>query len=44
MATFTIAGTKATLDPVSFEANLVSSTQYYPYGYSEIVTMQFGRR
>ncbi len=44
VATFTIVGTKATLDPVSFEANLVSSTQYYPYGYSEIVTMQFGRR
>jgi hypothetical protein len=44
VATFTIVGTRATLDPVSFEANLVSSTQYYPYGYSEIVTVQFGRR
>ncbi len=44
VATFTIVGTQTTLDPVSFEANLVSSTQYYPYGYSEIVTMQFGRR
>jgi hypothetical protein len=43
-ATFTIVGTQATLDPVSFEANLVNSTLYYPYGYSEIVTMQFGRR
>jgi hypothetical protein len=43
-ATFTIVGTQATLDPVSFEANLVNPTQYYPFGYSEIVTIQFVRR
>jgi hypothetical protein len=44
VATFTIVGTRATLDPVSFEANLVNATEYYPFGYSEIVTIQFVRR
>lgn len=40
-ATFRIVGTQATSDPVSFEANLVSATHYYPYGYSEIVPIRF---
>lgn len=40
-ATFRVVGTQATSDPVSFEANLVSATHYYPYGYSEIVPIRF---
>lgn len=42
MATFTIRGTHASLDPVSFEANLVNSGQFYPYGYSSILPVRFG--
>ena len=43
IATFVIRGTKASEDPVYFEANLVNGTQYYPYGYSEILPIRFGR-
>lgn len=42
VASFIIQGTRATPDPVSFEANLVSSQHFYPYGYSEIVPVRFG--
>ncbi|HLN18253.1 MAG TPA: hypothetical protein VK277_16050 [Acidimicrobiales bacterium] len=42
VATFTVRGTQATTDPVYFEANLVNASQYYPYGYSEIVPIRFG--
>jgi hypothetical protein len=41
VATFRITGTQSSLTPVYFEANLVSSTQYYPYGYSEILPVRF---
>jgi len=40
-AKFVIRGTVATGDPVYFEANLVNGTQYYPYGYSEILPIRF---
>jgi hypothetical protein len=42
-ATFNIVGTQATKDPVYFEANLVNSSELYPYGYSEILPIQFAR-
>ena len=42
VATFVVRGTQSALDPVSFEANLVQSHQFYPYGYSEIVPIRFG--
>ncbi len=42
-ATFVIRGTQVSNDPVYFEANLVNATQFYPYGYSEIVPIRFGR-
>lgn len=41
-ATFVIQGTRASADPVYFEANLVNGTQFYPYGYSEILPIRFG--
>lgn len=40
-ATFRIVGTQATSNPVYFEANLVNSGQYFPYGYSEILPIRF---
>jgi len=43
VAVFHIVGTQATPDPVSFEANLVNPTQFYPYGYSEILPIQFSQ-
>lgn len=43
-ATFTIAGTQPGPNPDYFEANLVQSRQFYPYGYSEILPIRFGRR
>lgn len=43
-ATFTIRGTVASTNPVYFEANLVSATQHYPYGYSQILPIRFGAR
>ena len=42
LATFVISGTHAATDPVYFEANLVNFTQFYPYGYSQIVLIRFG--
>ena len=42
VATFTIRGTQATPDPVYFEANLVNSQHFYPYGYSSILPIRFG--
>lgn len=41
VATFDIVGTQASSDPVYFEANLVSATQFYPYGYSDILAIRF---
>lgn len=41
VATFTIVGTQVTQDPVYFEANLVSPTGFYPYGYSQILSIRF---
>ncbi|MGC8628278.1 MAG: hypothetical protein ACP5VR_12160 [Acidimicrobiales bacterium] len=41
VATFDIVGTQVTQDPVYFEANLVSPTEYYPYGYSQILAIRF---
>ena len=42
VATFSVRGTQAGVDPVYFEANLVNAHQFYPYGYSEIVPIRFG--
>jgi hypothetical protein len=41
VATFTIIGTHASRNPVYFEANLVNSTNFYPYGYSQILPIRF---
>lgn len=41
VATFTIRGTAANSNPVSFEANLVNPTAFYPYGYSPILDVRF---
>jgi uncharacterized membrane protein len=41
VATFVIRGTKASNNPVYFEANLINDTQFYPYGYSQIVPIRF---
>ena len=43
IATFTIVGTHVSTDPVYFEANLVNSSSFYPYGYSQILPVRFGR-
>ncbi|ACU53418.1 putative integral membrane protein [Acidimicrobium ferrooxidans DSM 10331] len=43
VATFVIVDRAAEPDPVSFEANLVSTSGYYPYGYSQIVPIRFER-
>jgi len=40
-ATFRIVGTQATANPVYFEANLVNASQFFPYGYSEILPIRF---
>jgi hypothetical protein len=42
VATFVIRGTQTTGNPIYFEANLVNFTQFYPYGYSDIVLIRFG--
>lgn len=42
VATFTVRGTQASVNPVYFEANLVNNGQFYPYGYSEILPIRFG--
>ena len=41
VATFTIIGTHASADPVYFEANLINSKNFYPYGYSQILPVRF---
>ena len=41
VATFTLVGTSAHLDPVSFQSNLRNGSNGYPYGYSEIVMVAF---
>lgn len=43
-ATFVLRATGANSDPVYFEANLVSATRGYPYGYSTILAIRFGPR
>jgi hypothetical protein len=42
VATFRIRCPVGGSDPVYFEANLVSPTYFYPYGYSPILTVRFG--
>jgi hypothetical protein len=42
-ATFTIRSPVGGSDPVYFEANLVNPTWFYPYGYSPILTVRFGK-
>ncbi len=42
VATFTVRGTQSSVNPVYFEANLVNSRQFYPFGYSEILPIRFG--
>jgi hypothetical protein len=42
VATFRIRSPVGGSDPVYFEANLVSPTYFYPYGYSPILTVRFG--
>lgn len=41
-ARFTVVSPSAHRDPIYFEANLVNSQDYYPYGYSQIVPVRFG--
>jgi hypothetical protein len=43
VATFTIRSPAAGSDPVYFEANLVNPRWFYPYGYSPILTVRFGK-
>ena len=40
-ATFVIVDHTAQANAISFEANLVSPTDFYPYGYSQIVPIRF---
>jgi uncharacterized membrane protein len=42
VASFTIHSPVSGSDPVYFEANLVSPSLFYPYGYSPILTVRFG--
>ena len=42
IATFVIHASQANKNPVYFEANLVNSDLFYPYGYSNIVSVLFG--
>jgi uncharacterized membrane protein len=43
VATFLVQATVATSDPVYYEANLVDSRNYYPYGYSPTLMVYFVR-
>ena len=43
-AQFIIRDVHPEVDPVFFEANLVNNQDYYPYGYSQIVPVRFGRQ
>ena len=40
-ATFTVTDSVKESDPIYFEANLVNSNTFYPYGYSQIVPVRF---
>jgi hypothetical protein len=42
VANFTLRSPVGGSDPVYFEANLVNSSLFYPYGYSPILTVRFG--
>lgn len=42
VASFRIVERSVEADPISFEANLVSTSGFYPYGYSQIVPIRFG--
>lgn len=42
VATFSISEARGTQHPVYFEANLLNSQSYYPYGYSDILPIRFG--
>jgi hypothetical protein len=44
VATFVVVGTQPDGDPVYFEANLVQTRLFYPYGYSQILPLQFRAR
>lgn len=41
VASFVVTSTRASINPVYFEANLVNSQASYPYGYSDIVPIRF---
>jgi hypothetical protein len=41
VATFMVQATAASSNPVYYEANLVDSRNYYPYGYSPILIVYF---
>ncbi len=41
-AVFTIRDVHPESNPIYFEANLVNSQDYYPYGYSQILPVRFG--
>jgi hypothetical protein len=43
-ASFLLKATQSNSDPVYFEANLVSETRNYPFGYSTILAIRFGPR
>jgi len=43
VAVFTIHSSYPTREPVYFEANLVNSRSFYPYGYSPILAVRFRR-
>jgi len=41
VAIFTISSSYPSSEPVYFEANLVNSRSFYPYGYSPILAVRF---
>ena len=43
VATFMVQATAASSNPVYYEANLVDSRNYYPYGYSPILIVYFDK-
>ncbi len=43
IATFKIVNAEQSSDPIYFEANLVNSQYFFPYGYSAILPIRFGR-
>lgn len=44
VATFRIVDDAHEVDPISYEANLVSTDGFYPYGYSQVVPIRFVAR